>query len=190
VNQLRDPAVFEEAGRTILLYAVDGESGQLLKWTPPPVIPVEFPTAPEPYLLEPPDLPAERARDLQVDSDVWLLHAGTATLVRFGTPRAQADYSLERPPDAAPRPRLDYRLLEAATVAGRETLYVYDAVNARLLAFGRADGSFAGQWLAEPASEAAGILDSVVGLSVPSVAEGPPVAYLLTTERLVQVVLD
>lgn len=27
VNQLRDPAVFEEGGRTYLLYAVGGESG-------------------------------------------------------------------------------------------------------------------------------------------------------------------
>ena len=27
VNQLRDPAVFEEGGRTFLLYAVAGESG-------------------------------------------------------------------------------------------------------------------------------------------------------------------
>jgi hypothetical protein len=27
VNQLRDPAVYEESGRTFLLYAVAGESG-------------------------------------------------------------------------------------------------------------------------------------------------------------------
>jgi hypothetical protein len=27
VNQLRDPAIFEEDGRTFLLYAVAGESG-------------------------------------------------------------------------------------------------------------------------------------------------------------------
>jgi hypothetical protein len=27
VNQLRDPAIFEEDGRTYLLYAVAGESG-------------------------------------------------------------------------------------------------------------------------------------------------------------------
>lgn len=172
------------------VYAVDGRSGEMLKWTPPPIIPVEFPAAPEPYLLEAPDLPAQRARDLHVDTDVWLLHPRTVTLVRFGTPRSQADYSLERPPDGAARPALDYRLLEAATVAGRELLYVYDAANARLLGFARADGSFVGQWLAAPDGAAAAILERVVGLAVPSVAEGPAVAYLLTPERIVRVVLD
>lgn len=30
VNQLRDPAIYEEAGRTFLLYAVAGESGSAI----------------------------------------------------------------------------------------------------------------------------------------------------------------
>ena len=44
--------------------------------------------------------------------------------------------------------QLDYRLLDGATVGDREFLYVYDAANARIIAFQRADGSFVRQWLA------------------------------------------
>ena len=61
---------------------------------------------------------------------------------------AQEDYSLDPPPDATIRPDLDYRLLDGATVGDRELFYVYDAANARILAYQRADGAFVRQWLA------------------------------------------
>jgi hypothetical protein len=172
------------------LYLVDAVTGDVLKWTPGDVIPVRYPSAPEPYLLEPPDLPAAGARDMLADANLWLLQPRTLTRVNFGTPLPQEDYSLDPPPDATLRPDLDYRLLDGATIGDRETFYVYDAANARILAYQRADGSFLRQWLAPRSGPQAGVLKEVRAFSVASVADGPPVAYLLTPSRIVRVVLE
>jgi hypothetical protein len=172
------------------LYLVDTARGEVLKWTPGDVIPVRYPELPEPYLVEPPDLPVAQARDMFADANLWLLQQRTVTRVNFGTPLSQEDYSLDPPPDATLRPDLDYRLLDGATIGDRETFYVYDAANARILAYQRADGSFLRQWLAPLSGPQAGLLDEVRALSVASVADGPPVAYLLTPTRIVRVVLE
>ena len=82
------------------LYAVDGATGEIRRWTPPAVIPVTYPDPAAPFLTEEPDLDPRDARDLRVDVNAWLLHAATVTRIDFGSPRAQADYSLDRPPDA------------------------------------------------------------------------------------------
>ena len=172
------------------LYLVDGTSGAVHKWSPGNVVPVFYASGPEPFLVEEPDLPAAGARDLFVDANLWLLQPRTVTRVNFGTPQPQTDYSLDPPPDAEVRPGLDYQLLDGATVGDRELFYVYDAANARILAFQRADGAFVRQWLAPRSGPAAGILDDVVAMSVASVADGPPVALLLTPESVVRVVLE
>jgi hypothetical protein len=172
------------------LYVVDASSGELSRWTPPPVIPVEYPDPGEPYLAGTPDLDPRGARDLRVDVNGWLLYASTVTRIDFGTPRGQDEYSLDAPPDAGVRPALDYRLLDGATVGDRELLFVYDAASARLLAFQRADGAFVRQWMAPETGPAAGVLDDVRGLSVTSVADGPAAAYLLTADGVVRVVLE
>ncbi len=172
------------------LYVVDAATGQVLRWSPPAVIPVTYPEPPEPFLNEAPDLDPSLARDLRVDVNAWLLHRDTVSRVDFGTPADQADYSLDRPPDAAVRPALDYRLLDGATVGDREFLYVYDAANGRLIGFQRADGAFVRQWLAPAAGAGAQTLDDVRGLAVTSVADGPPVAYLLTADGVLRVVLE
>lgn len=172
------------------LYLVDGASGEVSRWTPPPVIPVEYPDPGEAYLTGTPDLDPRRARDLRVDVNGWLLHAATVTRIDFGTPRGQDEYSLDPPPDAGVRPALDYRLLDGATVGDRELLFVYDAGSARLIAFQRADGAFVRQWMAPSSGAAIGALDDVRGLSVTSVADGPPAAYLLTADGVVRLVLE
>jgi streptogramin lyase len=172
------------------LYVVDALSGAVLKWTAGDVIPVRYPGPPEPYLTERPDLPAAGARDMLVDANLWLLQPHTVTRVNFGTPVPQADYSLDPPPDATLRPKLDYRLLDGATIGDREMFYIYDAANARILAYQRADGSFLRQWLAPASGPDAGLLGDVRALSVASVADGPPIAYLLTPTRIVRVVLE
>jgi hypothetical protein len=172
------------------LYLVDGATGVLSRWTPPALIPVEYADPPEPYLSQDPDLHPRDARDLRVDVNGWLLHAGTVTRIDFGTPRDQDEYSLDPPPDADVRPVLDYRLLDGATLGDRELLFVYDAASDRLLAFQRVDGAFVAQWMAPETGPAAGALDDVRGLSVPSVADGPAVAYLLTGSGLVRLVLE
>ena len=87
------------------LYAVDGASGTVWKWTPPVAIPVTFPDPPESFLTSEPDLDPAVARDLRADANLWLLHRATVTRVNFGTPVPQADFSLDRPPDAAVRMR-------------------------------------------------------------------------------------
>ena len=172
------------------LYAVDGATGEIRRWTPPAIIPVNYPDPAQPFLTDAPDLDPRDARDLRVDVNAWLLHADTVTRVDFGSPRDQADYSLDPPPDAAVRPALDYRILDGATVGDREFLYVYDAANARVIAFQRADGAFVRQWLAASDGNAVGLLDDLRGLSVTSVADGPPVAYLLTADGVLRLVLE
>lgn len=172
------------------LYAVDAASGQILRWTPPAVIPVNYPDPPEPFLTDEPDLDPRDARDLRVDVNAWLLQPGTVTRVDFGSPRDQVDYSLDPPPDDALRPSLDYRLLDGATVGDRELLYVYDAAGARVIAFQRADGAFVRQWLAPEDGPGAGSLDTVAGLAVTSVADGPPTAYLLAPDGVFRLVLE
>ena len=54
----------------------------------------------------------------------------------------------------------------------------------------RADGAFVRQWLAPRTGTWAGVLDHVVDMSVGSVADGPPVATLLTPDSVVRVVLE
>ncbi len=171
------------------LYAVDPDTGGMDRWSPPAVIPVMYPDPPEPFLSDAPDLDPRDARDLVIDVNAWLLHAGTVTRVDFGAPADQADYSLDPPPDADVRPTLDYRLLDAATVGDRDLLYVYDAGSRRIIAFQRADGAYVRQWMA-PDDADPGILDDVRAMAVPSVSDGPPVAYLLTGDRVVRLVLQ
>ncbi len=172
------------------LYVVNPETGGIDRWSPPPVIPVTYPDPPEPFLVEAPDLDPRAARDLRVDVSAWLLHASTVTRVDFGSPSSQEDYSLDPPPDAAIRPALDYRLLDGATIGDRELLYVYDAAGQRIIAFQRADGAFVRQWLAPDDGPLAGALDDVRALSVTSVADGPPAAYVLTADGVLRLVLE
>ena len=172
------------------LYAVDAGTGAVHRWSPPAVIPVTYPEPPQPFLVDEPDLDPRAARDLRVDVNAWLLHATTVTRVDFGSPRSQADYSLDPPPDVDVRPGLDYRLLDGATVGDRDLLYVYDAAHDRLIAFQRADGAFVRQWMASSEGGAAGGLADVRALSVTSVSDGPPAAYLLAGDRLVRLVLE
>jgi hypothetical protein len=172
------------------LYAVNAKDGSVLKWTPRNTLPVTFPAKPERYLSSAPDLPVASASDLRVDTHLWLLHADTVTRVNFGTPLAQSDYSLDRPPDGELRPHLDYRLLDGATVGQQDYLYVWDAANARIVAFGYADGGFVRQWQAPSNGVNAHLLDRVIGLEVASTPDGPPAAYLLTPTAVVRVVLE
>jgi hypothetical protein len=160
------------------LYVVNPETGGIDRWNPPPVIPVTYPDPPEPFLVEAPDLDPRAARDLRVDVSAWLLHASTVTRVDFGSPSSQEDYSL------------DYRLLDGATIGDRELLYVYDAAGQRIIAFQRADGAFVRQWLAPDDGPLAGALDDVRALSVTSVADGPPAAYVLTADGVLRLVLE
>jgi len=125
-----------------------------------------------------------------VDVNLWLLQRDTVTRVNFGAPLPQEDYSLDPPPDGEVRKPVDYRLIDGATVGDRDLFYVYDAANARIIAYQRADGAFVRQWLAPRTGPDAGLLDKVLALSVASVADGPPVAYLLTPTRIVRVVLE
>lgn len=172
------------------LYAVDDGSGAVWKWTPPAVIPVTFPDPPESFLTAEPDLNPANARDLRADANLWLLHRATVTRVNFGTPVPQSDFSLDPPPDAAVREALDYRFLDTATIGDRDQFFVYDAGNARIIGFGRADGAFIGQWMAPRRGDAEGLLDEVLGMEVLSTLDGPPAAYLLTSDRVIRVVLE
>jgi hypothetical protein len=172
------------------LYLVDAARNDVRKWSPADVVPVVYPHASEKFLVGKPDLRPADARDLFVDVNLWLLQRTTVTRVNFGVPLPQEDYSLDPPPDGEVRLPVDYRLLDGATVGDRELFYVYDAANARIIAFQRADGAFVRQWMAPRSGDWAGILDHVEAMSVGSVADGPPVATLLTPDRVVRIVLE
>jgi len=172
------------------LYLADPGDGTVKKWVPPAVIPVSYPSKPESFLTAKPDLSVASATDLAADANLWLLHAGTVTRVNFGRPLPQSDFSFDPPPDREVRPTLGYRFLREATVGDRELFYVYDRANARIIAFQRADGSFVKQWMAPRIGPFATMLDAVTGFQVPSVADGPPVAYLLSAGRVLRVVLE
>jgi hypothetical protein len=88
------------------------------------------------------------------------------------------------------RAAVDYRYLDAALIGDRDQFFVYDAANARIVAFNRADGAFVRQWMAPRLGDGAGLLEDLRGLEVLSTADGPPVAYLLTADRVVRVVLE
>ncbi|HET6819950.1 MAG TPA: hypothetical protein VFH98_05270, partial [Candidatus Limnocylindria bacterium] len=172
------------------LYVVDAARNEVRKWSPGDVVPVAYPQRPERFLTGKPDLRPADARDIFVDVNLWLLQASTVTRVNFGVPLPQEDYSLDPPPDGEVRHPLDYRLLDGATVGDRELFYVYDAANARILGFQRADGAFVRQWMAPRTGQWAGLLDHVVAMNVGSVPDGPPVATLLTPDGIVRVVLE
>jgi hypothetical protein len=172
------------------LYLVDAARNDVRKWSPADVVPVVYPHASEKFLVGKPDLRPADARDLFVDVNLWLLQRTTVTRVNFGVPLPQEDYSLDPPPDGEVRLPVDYRLLDGATVGDRELFYVYVAANARIIAFQRADGAFVRQWMAPRSGDWAGILDHVEAMSVGSVADGPPVATLLTPDRVVRIVLE
>ncbi len=172
------------------LYLADVGDGMVKKWTPPAVIPVNYPSGPASFLTAKPDLAVATATDINADANLWLLHRDTVTRVNFGRPLPQSDYSLDRPPDAEVRPTLDYEMLRQATVGDRELFYVYDKANARIIAFQRADGAFVKQWMAPRNGAYATLLDDVTGFHVQSAADGPPVAYLLSGGRVIRVVLE
>ncbi len=172
------------------LYLADVGDGTVKKWTPPAVIPVNYPSKPESFLTAEPDLSVASATDIGADANLWLLHRSTVTRVNFGRPLPQTDFSLDAPPDTEVRPTLDYELLRSATVNERELFYVYDKANARIIAFQRADGAFVKQWMAPRTGGYATLLDEVVGFQVQSAADGPPVAYLLSGGRVIRVVLE
>ncbi len=172
------------------LYLADVGDGTVKKWTPPAVIPVNYPSKPESFLTAKPDLSVASATDIGADANLWLLHHSTVTRVNFGRPLPQTDYSLDAPPDAEVRPTLDYQLLRSATVGERELFYVYDRANARIIAFQRADGAFVKQWMAPRTGGYATLLDDLVGFQVQSAADGPPIAYLLSGGRVIRVVLE
>ena len=67
---------------------------------------------------------------------------------------------------------------------------MYDAAHRRILAFQRVDGAFVRQWLAPAEGAAAGALDDVRGLTIASVADGPPLAYILTEGEVLRLVLE
>ena len=67
---------------------------------------------------------------------------------------------------------------------------MYDAAHDRLIAFQRADGAFVRQWMAGSAAVDGGSLSDVRALTVTSVADGPPVAYLLTADGVLRLVLE
>ena len=135
------------------LYAVDGASGTVWKWTPPVAIPVTFPDPPESFLTSEPDLDPAVARDLRADANLWLLHRATVTRVNFGTPVPQSDYSLDPPPDAAVRDALNYTLFDTALVGDRDQFFVYDAPNARSLPSSAPTAHSSGSgWLPAPAT--------------------------------------
>ena len=173
------------------LYAVNPETGGIDRWSPPAVIPVTYPDPPEPFLTGEPDLDPRQARDLRVDVNAWLLHADDRHSHRLRV--AGGPGRLLARPATRRGGSTSARLPAARRCHGRRSRA------ALCLRRGRARGSSPSSAPTVPSSgsgwrprtaPSAGSLDDVRALSVASVADGPPAAYLLTADGVVRLVLE
>jgi hypothetical protein len=125
-------------------------------------------------------------RQLLVDGDVYAVAADN--VLRYFNGRRSGAFEVADPPDDTDlRPGHDYRLMAATGTRGVGTLYVWDATNARIVAFDKTDGSFAGQFVAETGAPP---LSDLTGMYIVDRGEvQPPILVYSRPDGLYQVVL-
>jgi hypothetical protein len=140
-----DMATFEsELGFGYRLYVVEPSQSQILRYRP--TFDRSSFQLPEGYLVTGRDV--TRFRQLHIDSDIFVL-AEDDSVLRFEIGRYPGQFAIHEPPDAGDlRPGHDYRLVTGTGTAGSGgTLYLYDALWGRIIAFSKVDGSYQGQWV-------------------------------------------
>jgi hypothetical protein len=122
------------------LYVLDPSQQQILRYTML-ADGSSFPAAATGYLTTPQDV--SRVTSMYIDGEVYLADAGLVE--RFVGGRS-GDWSLAPPGDDVLRPTRRYALIGSPDPRREGTLYVYDAANARLLAFDKLSGAYEAQF--------------------------------------------
>ncbi|MGI8929447.1 MAG: hypothetical protein ACR2H0_08310 [Candidatus Limnocylindrales bacterium] len=165
------------------LYVPYPPSGQILRYDP--TADGGGFSAPNPYFVSEGEDVA-LFRQLLVDGDVYAVTADN--VLRYFNGRRSGAFELADPPDAGDlRPGHDYRLMAATGTRGVGELFIWDAANARILAFDKIDGTFVGQYVAAPG---AAPLSDLTGMYViDRGVETPPILVYTRADGLYQVVL-
>jgi hypothetical protein len=125
-------------------------------------------------------------RQLLIDGDVYALTADN--VLRYFNGRRSGAFELADLPDAEDlRTGHDYRFMTATGTRGVGTLYVWDALNARILGFDKTDGTFVEQFVA---ADGAMPLTDITGMFIVERGEVlPPVLVFARADGIFEVVL-
>ena len=139
------------------LYVPYPPSGQILRYDP--TADAGGFSAPNPYFVSEGENVAA-FHQLHVDGDVYAVTS--EQVLRYFNGRRSGAFELADPPDEEDlRPGHDYRLMAATGTRGVGNVYVWDATNARVLAFDKTDGTFVEQYVvaagAAPLSDLTGM---------------------------------
>ncbi len=131
------------------------------------------------YLTVPTDLSGVHDMEI-VDGFVFTLASDGVT--RYFSGQASS-FSLATPPDQGDlRPGHDYRLLSPTGEAPTDRLWVWDAVNERIVEFSRTDGSYIGQFIVQAGQTGfAGLRGMAVVLGK---AGQPPALVWITADQV------
>ena len=166
------------------LYVPYPPSGQILRYDP--TADGGGFSAPNPYFVSEGE-DAASFRQLLVDGDVYAVTADN--VLRYFNGRRSGAFELADPPDAGDlRPGHDYRLMAATGTRGVGELFVWDAANARILAFDKTDGTFVEQYVATPGAPP---LSDLTGMYViDRGVETAPILVYSRADALYQVILS
>ena len=143
-------------------------------------------SAPNPYFVSEGENVAA-FHQLHVDGDVYAVTG--EQVLRYFNGRRSGAFELADPPDAEDlREGHDYRLIAATGTRGVGNVYVWDATNARVVAFDKTDGAFVEQYVA---ADGAAPLSDLTGMYViePASVTLPVVLVYSRADGIYQVTL-
>ncbi len=167
------------------LYIPYPPSGQILRYDP--TAEAGGFSAPNPYFVSEGEDVAS-FRQLLVDGDVYAVTADN--VLRYFNGRRSGAFELADPPDAGNlRPGHDYRLIGATGTRGVGDLFVWDAANARIVAFDKTDGTYVEQFVAGPGAAPLSDLTGMYVIDRGVDPATPPILVYSRADGLYQVVL-
>ncbi len=155
------------------LYVPFPPSGQILRYDP--TADGGGFSAPNPYFVSEGENVAA-FHQLLVDGDVYAVTS--EQVLRYFNGRRSGAFELAEPPDADDlRPDHDYRLIAATGTRGVGELFVWDAANARILAFDKTDGTYIEQFVAANGAPPLSDLTGMYVIEPGSVSLPPTLIY-------------
>ena len=130
------------------LYVLEPSQQQVLRYTML-ADGSSFPAAATGYLATPQDI--SKVTSMYIDGEVYLADAGVVERFVGGS---SGGWSLAAPGDDVLRPTRDYTLIDSPDPRRQGTLYVFDAANARVLAFDKLTGAYLAQYRPAGGSQA------------------------------------
>lgn len=132
----------------------------------------------------PTDRPVDGITDLLIDGDIYVAENGQVNRVI-----PASGWQAQQPSDTSLRPTSNYTLLasppgpDGTPVRGTGTLYAFDALNHRIVAFNKADGSYQEQYMLAGGSNAWSDLQGLVVLPAGE-ANGPDTLWWISSDGL------